>query len=283
VPAGLVLAAQRHRTPTVYVQHGLLSETFRTQPSLPHTRFLVFSEHAREQIAASGVAREAVEVVGHAGYDALARRETEHPEAARLRSLTDGAQRVLLLLTQPDEGLRGLAGGAWIEHALEAATRIDGCRVIVKVHPRDRRASAYAALAAELGGDVRIVPHAEAKLPQLWPLCDAVALGYSTAALEAVIVGKPVVSINLTGADDCYPFAASGAVLAARTPGEILPLLRAALTDEQTRQQLMQRRAEFIERHVGPLDGRAAERMARIILDIARQRTVDESSATPET
>ena len=279
-PAGLVLGAQRHGIPTVYIQHGLLSETFRTQPSLPHTLFLVFSEHARDQIAASGVAEEAIEVVGHAGYDALAAGQLPNAAPEHLRALADGAEHVLLLLTQPDEGLRGLPGGRWIEHTFAAVVQIAGCRLIVKMHPRDTRAEAYAALATETGADARVVSHAEAKLPELWPLCGAVAMGYSTAAFEAIIFGKPVVSVNLTGEEDCYPFAASGAALAAREPNEVLPALRAALTDEQAREGLARRREEFIARHVGPLDGRAAERMAAMILDKARQRMADRPSAT---
>ncbi|MGD8240978.1 MAG: UDP-N-acetylglucosamine 2-epimerase, partial [Armatimonadota bacterium] len=279
-PAGFVLAARRCGVPTVYIQHGLLSETFRTQPSLPHARFLVFSEHARDQIAASGVSRDAIEVVGHAGYDGLVRGETVLGEAERGRSVADGEGHVLLLLTQPDEGLRGLPGGQWIEHAFAAAAQIDDCRLVVKLHPRDTRASAYAALAARTGADARIVSHAEAKLPELWPLCDAVVIGYSTAAFEAIIHGKPVVSINLMGEEDCYPFAASGAALAARRASEVLPALRSALTDEPTRRRLAQQREEFLRRHVGPLDGQAAKRMAAIIVDMARRRIGEKSGAT---
>ncbi|MFQ5811132.1 MAG: UDP-N-acetylglucosamine 2-epimerase, partial [Armatimonadota bacterium] len=279
-PGGLVLAARRRGVPTVYIQHGLLSETFRTQPSLPHARFLVFSEHARDQIAASGAPQDAIEVVGHAGYDGLVRGETVLGESERGHSLTDREGHVLLLLTQPNEGLRGLPGGRWIEHAFAAAAQIEDCHLVVKVHPRDTRASAYAALAAKTGADVRIVSHAEANLPELWPLCDAVVMGYSTAAFEAIIHGKPVVSINLTGDEDCYPFAASGAALAARRPSEVLPALRSALSDEPTLRRLARQREEFIQHHVGPLDGRAGRRIAAIIVDVARQRMAGKSGAT---
>ena len=271
VPAALVLAARRQGVPAVYIQHGLLSDTYRTQPSTPQTRFLVFSEYAREQIAAGGVPCDAIEIVGHPGYDGLAPKHGQQAAPQRHQVLAEGARHVLLLLTQPDEGLQGLPGERWIEHAFAAAAQIDGCRVIVKLHPRDTRAAAYRELAAATGADVCVVPHAEAKLPELWPICDAVVMGYSTAAFEAIILGKPVVSVNLTTDEDCYPFAETGAALAARRPEEILPALRAALTDEEARRRLAAQQDEFVARHIGPLDGRAAKRIADVIVGLARR------------
>ncbi len=280
VAAGLVLSARELRIPSLYVQHGLLSDPARTQPHLPYDRFLAFSEHAREQIAAGGILEETIEVVGHAGYDALARAIPHRAADRESHPLTHGARHVLLLLTQPGEGLRGMSGGRWAERVFEAVSEISGCRLIVKMHPRDTKASAYEELGTRAGADVRIVRHSEAKLQDLWPLCDAVVTGHSTAAFEAIIFGKPVVSVNLTGGPDLYPFAASGAALGAREPGEILPALRAALSDESTRRRLAGQRGKFIERHVGPLDGRSAKRMADAIMDAARRHMHSGPDAT---
>lgn len=119
--------------------------------------------------------------------------------------------------------------------------------------------------------DAVVIPHAQHSLAELVPLCDALATAYSTAAFDAMLLGKPVVTVNLTGRPERYPFAASGAAIEIASREEALAKLRAALLDAPTRTHMQQRQQEFLREHFGPLDGQAAARAAAILVELMHQ------------
>ncbi|MBI3273484.1 MAG: hypothetical protein HYZ53_31155 [Planctomycetes bacterium] len=94
----------------------------------------------------------------------------------------------------------------------------------------------------------------------------------STCALEAVLVGRPLVLANFTASPSCLPFAAEGAALEARTPEDLGRALDRALDDAATREALARGREASIPRHMAYLDGRFYDRLAAELRDLLVDR-----------
>jgi hypothetical protein len=107
--------------------------------------------------------------------------------------------------------------------------------------------------------------------------CEACINIVSTMSLDAAVLDRPVVGIEFSGepespreimfseyeADHYWPVVESGGLRLARRWGELMDLLRKALSDPgRDRQQ----RVELVRRECGTVDGRGAERVASALL-----------------
>ena len=117
---------------------------------------------------------------------------------------------------------------------------------------------------------VKIVPHGTHGLVDLLTGADALITRDSTAVFEGNLLGVPVLTINLTGNDDRVPFAAQGGARGVYAFDDILPALRETL--ETGAAVPPEARVRFVARHLGPQDGRAAERIAGAIAHHAASR-----------
>jgi CDP-glycerol glycerophosphotransferase (TagB/SpsB family) len=88
---------------------------------------------------------------------------------------------------------------------------------------------------------------------------------HSTVALEAMLLNKPVITINLTGTPDYMPYAESGAALGVYREEDLVPAIRKALRDPQVIEEMAQSREKFISEYAYKPDGQAAKRIAELI------------------
>jgi len=99
--------------------------------------------------------------------------------------------------------------------------------------------------------------------------CGAMVTRSSTVVFEANLIGTPTITIDLSGRDDRVPYAEMGGAVGVYERRDILPQLRGVLFDEKLREDLAQKRDEFMPAHVGPTDGKATERISSIIAGYA--------------
>ena len=90
----------------------------------------------------------------------------------------------------------------------------------------------------------------------------------STVAIDGLALGIPALSVGLP--NNLTPFVDAGAMAGAAAPEEIGPVLRRLLYDQGFRQQLETAAAAVTARYRIRPDGRAAERSADTILDLAK-------------
>ena len=92
----------------------------------------------------------------------------------------------------------------------------------------------------------------------------------STVAIDGLALGVPALTVGLP--NNLTPFVEAGAMAGAAAPEEIGPALRRLLYDQGFRQQLEAAAAAVTARYRIRPDGRAAERSAAAILDLAKSR-----------
>jgi UDP-N-acetylglucosamine 2-epimerase len=90
--------------------------------------------------------------------------------------------------------------------------------------------------------------------------------------MEAIAMGKPVVTVNLTGEKAPYPYAGSGAAIGVYKQEDLLPAVYAALEDPKTRRKLDEGRRKFVRDHLHGADGRASERIAQLVTRLTSQK-----------
>lgn len=263
--APLVLQARHRGLPTLCLQHGITGPLFRAEALLPYDDLVIFGEYAREMLAPLARTDARFTVTGHSLYDDLVGQSVS---PAPRDHILDGRSHLVVVTTQPIEvNLRAYERRWWLELLAEACATLDA-RMAIKPHPREDPAL-YRPLVENSPEHVILIPHGAYELSALIAAADVLVTRFSTTVFEAALLGRPVMTVNLGGGADQYPFAAEGAAVGVYTEEDLLPTLRRLLTDPAARTALDRTRQQFLDRHVGPRDGRATERIAALIAERA--------------
>lgn len=133
--------------------------------------------------------------------------------------------------------------------------------LLIKPHPEERSLG-YRINAVRAGCPAQVMTG------DIYPLlcaCDAVITGTSTAAIDALLFEKPVVSVNLSGKRDRLTWSEQGAAIGVYRPPDVLPALEAVLFDPTVISRLKTSGKAFLHAQANGLDGRATERQVQLI------------------
>ncbi|MEA3403212.1 MAG: hypothetical protein U9R79_18360 [Armatimonadota bacterium] len=265
--AGVLQA--RHRTiPTICVQHGIWGPYFQTGALLPYDDVLVFGPYAREVLQPLAAPHTRFTTTGHCLYDDVSEGEAAEPLRSELLGEHD---RLVLVTTQPIEGrLRRTEPRWWLEGAAQACEELNAL-LVIKPHPHERDLARYRPLLRRHRRAARLIRHGELPLLRLIAAADVLITRFSTTALEAALLRTPVLTVNLSGGPDQYPYAEEGAALGVWEYDDILPTLRSVLVEPEARQRSLQDQECFLDRHLGLRDGGATQRIADFIAERLRE------------
>jgi len=271
----LLLAAHTMGVPSLAIQHGIIhryhpgymygrdevspdgSAQFPYAP-LP-TKTAVYGPYYKEILTqCSSYPEEAVIVTGQPRYDILhlAERRYDREKFCRRYGL-DPSTKIALIATQP---FSLKERREFFDSTIQALSKIGGVQVVVKPHHRESR-EWYVEQLEELGVKALVLPPRYDTFEAIYS-CDLLISVTSTTILEALILGKTAVSVNILGLPEIMPWVRDGAVLGVYKRPELLPTLRRALIGG-IRQE---KRRTFVRRHVYKVDGRATERVTSLVL-----------------
>ena len=135
------------------------------------------------------------------------------------------------------------------------------CQVVVKPHPNFTEADYYPISQRDYSPALRFYETADVR--DLLAVSEICITDMSTVGLEAVIMGKPLLVVNLTGAPYvANPYDAQGVALKAECLDDIPLCLDALLDDAEVRNRLLGCRSHLMEAYNHGDDGAAAERIA---------------------
>lgn len=281
----LVHYGQQLGIPSLQVLHGVpVGPTVPTFPTAA-TYHAVYSEHLKNVFAAHGVPGECVFVTGNPAWDRLAgpvpsgATRLVYPEMG-----LDPGRPIITYATTSDRHWCH-ADQPFPSHAEDNARAVlDAYAILAARHPdwqfmlRPRAsrvdAAPYEAMVEALPAHVR----ERIRIDRLSPyhslaISDVVLCTQSNFGIEAILLGKPVINI------DVEEFGASmhrvglgpafnddDAVLHVSHQDEIAPAIERALLDPETKAGLRAKRAQSVRRFNCPHDGRASERVADLIV-----------------
>lgn len=111
----------------------------------------------------------------------------------------------------------------------------------------------------------------DANLYYLFNICELVITCMSTTGLEAMIMDKPVIAINLTGIPEVLPYAESGAAIGVYREEDLVTAVNDALHNDEVRARLAEKRKEFVYRYAYLQDGQAAKRVADLVTQMIEE------------
>jgi hypothetical protein len=263
----LPAAARRRGIPSLDIAHAEAADADAIR-GIAYDRIAVFGPAAARVMQRAGVDPERVIQVGAPRFDELLRRHPEVPPMPAARRVVFASQWITGAMTAEVKRRT-------LEVALAAAAAADAQELVVRPHPieRDDVTATVLARRGAAGPPVRVEREEDLydTLDGAWLL----VTGWSNTVFEASLAGVPSLCVSIPGSTPPVDFAADGIALGATDEASAASVARRLLDKGAWRQAVTDARAALADR-LGPLDGRAAERLADLVLDLSRRASTPE-------
>lgn len=235
----------------------------------------IYGDIIKRQMAHIGPKDTQLHIVGSPRFDVYA--QVQKRLGSKRVDARDG--RIVFLCIAPVAGAGDIDMYDIIEFfstIAKVVERIPNASVIIKLRPGNNRDAFVKPVLARLFAQV---PHTIAQAESLWnvfPKADVVISCFSTAALEALQCGKPVVYLGLSpsqrmlGEFHFTPYAEYGAIRMALST-EVLAAHLQTLAAQPSEQELLSQKALAFLAQEYAFDGHSSERTAALIHALAQE------------
>jgi len=276
----VIVQAARMSIPTIGLQHGMIFDNhsdymhlnITTDPSnsgfvVPNVT-CVWGPFWKEVLTKSGhYPDESVVVTGDWRYDFLSKLDVgAFAHRVRRNHGVHAKQKVVLILSS------GMGTVDYLRACISLIRDRKELSPIIKLHPGVDRLGPVVDLLKELRYSQDLV--VSGQLFNAIAVSDLVISQVSTAIGEAALLDKPVILVNFQNADGVKEYVKSGICLYATDSHQLSDAIERALYDKTTRTRLEVARRDFVSRHFFRLDGSSAQRVAQVLLGLARGRRV---------
>ncbi len=279
----LVTVAGAMSIPSVVIQHGA---PFQINPTgyapVSATRIAAWGRYSQDLLRSWGVPQEKICLTGVPRYDSFQpdAQGAAKKEVAEKTGASGQGPLILYACDPPHrEGREDYVGipssqreeEEHLKHFLDGLGEVPEVVGIVKLHPKDADQGWAERIVRSHPVSVRVAVLRLFSTPALLRACDVFVTMYSTVAIEAMLLGKPVVTINCTGQPDIQPHAQLGAALPVRAAGELGRVLRQILTDTVLRAKLKECAARASDYYIAHRDGQCTRRVAQLLDGLMRK------------
>lgn len=277
----LVVAGKLKKIPTLAIQHGNIGlgcmypkggisvyGSVKTPYCPIPDKTAVFGRYCYDLLTKmSAYPSSSVVITGQPRYDvlALADRVFDREKFCSRFNLNPD-KKIVLVAT---ENLPILVGEASLRSVLMALKTLRGLQIVVKPHPREK-GEWYKKVVKEENVEAVVLPKVADTLEALY-VCDLLVASFSTVITEAIILGKPSVTVHLSESKDPAPYY-KDVTLRVYTEEDLVPAIRNALYHEKTREKLKKAGKKFVLEHAYKQDGKATERVANVIEEMILRR-----------
>ncbi len=275
VQKSLMVAGKLEKIPTIAIQHGAIGQIHKgyiswkgsisnsgtiESPYCPiPDKTAVYGPYYFDLLTkTSAYPLDSVVVTGQPRYDVLmmADRVFSRKKFCQRLSL-DPDKKIVLVATE-----NIAEGKTFLRSILRALKDFPELQVVVKPHP-DEKGDWYKKIIRDENISATILSKDSDTFEALHA-CNLLMTGFSTVIIEAIILGKPCVTVHLGKKQDPTPYFKQ-VTLRAYQEEDILPFTRKALYDEKTRELLKKAGSKFVFDHAYIQDGKATERVANLL------------------
>ncbi len=261
---------------TVGLQHGILYPKYFSYRHaadegdcpLPD-RTAVFGEAAQRLLTDIGhYPPGSLVVTGSPKFDALLEAARSWDGSAIRRRWGVGSSDKLLVVASRFRAIRQThqAIGSAFPDLVAAVDAMEGVRCLVKPHPAEPK-EAYEAAIREAGSRRTTVVGPGTDLMELLHAADALVTVESLSAVEALVLGRPVLVLNMP--TNLRELVESGAALGVAAGTDPRLALDALLFDPGTRAALDEARERYLSQLAHGVDGRATARIVTLLRETA--------------
>lgn len=275
-------AAARAGVPSVAIQHGIVYPGYYSyrhdadEGECPRPdRTAVFGEAARRLLVEMGhYDPQSLVVTGSPRFDALLEASRQWDRAALRRRFAVRDDESMVVVASRHQGIRETheSIGSAFPAFVRAVDAVGAVRCLVKPHPAEPDTAYRRDLEAAGAARTRVLP-ADTDLNELLFACDLLVTVESLSAVEALVLGRPVLVLNAP--TNLSAMVEEGAALGVAAGEDPADALRAALFDAGTRDRLAAARARYVDDVASGVDGQATRRIVDLVHAAAAARAIN--------
>ena len=274
----LVTACRKFNIKTLGIQHGAIDENHIEYihadegPVLPcpiPDVTAVWGEKDKRLIVESGLYSDAnVKVTGSPRYDYLAEAGKIYSKDRIHKHFNTTGEKLVSVTTQPFHIFSERE--QWLRAVASASKQLGNAFFVVKPHPAENPAM-HEEICKKYGG-ANIAVSTDVDTNELIYASDMMITSHSTTGLESLILGTPLMTLNLTGMADPMPYASSGAAVGVYNEEDIAPAIKSML-DGKFPPRMDECIKQYIREYAYMVDGKASKRVVSIIDGFPGQKT----------
>jgi hypothetical protein len=182
----LIAAAHKLDKPVFIIQHGIGLGTFPTIDTPNNVRFAVFSQKYKDELVALGVRKENIAITGPIILDGI----------EKFKSPVSGEK--ILFATSALVEDRFMEKEEYFIKLRNIFSQLKDRQVVLKLHPREKHRDSYQQIIDELNLSIKIVVETDREKHYQLIKDSALVITFgSTVSLEAMIIGRPTLTIEL--------------------------------------------------------------------------------------
>lgn len=203
-----------------------------------------------------------VEVTGQPRYDILhfANRIYDKQKFCEQFRI-DPNKKIVLIATQPFPVEK--TRFEFLYHTLAALREIPDIQIVIKPHPNE--SIKWHKNHLEVWGVSAVILPPQSETFAAIHACDLFISVTSTTILEALILDKTVIVVNISNLPEILPWVEEGAAIGVYDPKDLVTRFNKALFDEKAIRQAQANRSKFVYNHTFQNDGKATDRVVSII------------------
>jgi len=234
------------------------NEVYNTYCNLQPSRFAVLCDYTKKNIEKRGLNSNSIVVTGQPAFDKLLDfKNIDRNEIYKSLNLNVDKLIVSLMSQSSIECRESVLRALVI-----AMKKHNDKQLVIKLHPNED-GKIQELILGDMGYKASLVKDIPA--PSIIEISDLVVTVSSTTGLEAVVMDKPLIYINLTKEPDFIPYGEMGIGLGVYEENKVSDTITKIFKDEETKSMLKVSRREF------KTDGKAASRVAKLILEMINQ------------
>jgi UDP-N-acetylglucosamine 2-epimerase len=259
---------------TIALQHGVItSHSFEykftpnerggsgpnSKLSVVPSKFAVYGVSTKEVLQRMQYPHARIAVTGSPQYDTAVRFSKLLDRRQILKTLNVNPDRKVITLTTQPIQMKEL----FMRLVLNAVKNLKNVLLIVKPHPSEG-GKWYTDFIERMPTRNAMVLPPDYNTMKALCVSDLVITMFSTTALEAMMLAKPVITINLEKGTTS-PFAKGGSILNVSTSKELLEAINRVLTNDDFRRRLLSRQNIFLSEQLQGIDGQSSKRVINLI------------------
>ena len=257
--------AEKFQVPTILISHGIYFPTKIYIPTCKHVA--VWGPKFKDYMILKGLDKQQVTVTGAPNYDALTKLESKE-ELRRAFDLPIDRH----IITFATQGFSEQITRKLIYEVLKNVKELKEVLLIIKPHPRENPKS-YSNFLREFNADIfadEIILMHGVNTSKLIKASDLLLTVHSTVALEANVIGTPVVTLNFTEEKDTF-YSKEGGAVGIENPEALKDVIYKALYDEKFKERMSIGRNRFLQKYCFNEDRGATERAANLVMQVMEE------------
>lgn len=256
--------SKKYGIKSLFIMHGTFGKYY-LYDHLLSNQTAVYGIYYKKILKEINKSKPKIIITGNPAWDHLAKQNFDEKKILHKLNLTDDKKIILFATINFPKDIRERLAHCVIRNMI----KLKNHSLIIKLHPEEE-SSLYYKLLKKYDVNAVIVDDLSMLHP-LISISDAVIIHNSTVGLETLMLNKPLIDINLTKEPHYHDYVEKDVALSVRNEEELLPAIKAILNNKKVKEKLEKNRKKYVYKHAYKQDGKASERVVKLIQEMIKE------------